>query len=86
MDSKQQRKWYARIDHHGQRHWLGAHRSERAAARARDDAAFALHGEFAHLNFPCRHRHRERLTRIRQRLSQLWARIQKHPPPRFLKE
>ncbi len=56
--SKQQRKWYARIDHDGQRHWLGAHKSERAAARARDGAAYALHGQFAHLNFPRRHRRR----------------------------
>ncbi len=76
--SKQQRKWYARIDHHRQRHWLGAFKRERAAARARDDAAFALHGEFAHLNFPRRYRRRQPIARIRQRMETLCRRLQKY--------
>jgi hypothetical protein len=48
--SKRERKWYSRIQNNGRQRSLGLFQDERAAARARDAAAIALHGEFAHLN------------------------------------
>jgi hypothetical protein len=48
---KQSKKWAAQI-HHDNRHVsLGLHEDANAAARAYDEAALALHGEFAWLNF-----------------------------------
>jgi hypothetical protein len=50
--SKRERKWYSRIQCHGRPRSLGLFKNERDAARARDAAAQALHGEFAYLNLP----------------------------------
>jgi hypothetical protein len=77
---KSERKWYARITDHGRQRSLGLFADERAAARARDDAAAALWGPFAHLNFPRRHRRRQRLAQLKQHLSRLWARFRKGRP------
>ena len=45
-------KYHARVQDHGKQRFVGAFKSPRVAARARDEAALALHGPFAHLNFP----------------------------------
>lgn len=44
--------WRARITFEGKRHMLGLYDSEEAAAKAYDESAVKLHGEFARLNFP----------------------------------
>ena len=49
---KNQNKWKARIQHEGRKFYLGSFSSERAAARAYDNAAKKYHKEFASLNFP----------------------------------
>jgi len=51
-------KYHARVQDHGRQRFVGAFKSPRAAAKARDEAARALHGPFAHLNFPRRHKNR----------------------------
>lgn len=49
-------KWRAHIGVGGVGRWLpGLHHDEVAAARAYDQAAVELHGEFAMLNFPSEH-------------------------------
>lgn len=45
-------KWYARAKRHGRLYTAGGFSSIEEAARAYDKMAFALHGEFAILNFP----------------------------------
>ena len=50
--SKRERKWYSRIQYQGRPRSLGLFANERDAARARDAAALALHGEYAFLNLP----------------------------------
>lgn len=45
------RKWRALVRHNGRHVYLGFFGSPIEAARARDEAAKRLHGEFAHLNF-----------------------------------
>jgi hypothetical protein len=66
---KRERKWYSRIQYQGRQRSLGLFRSERAAARARDAAAVALHGQYAFLNLPPQHSLlaalKHRLTRCR---------------------
>jgi len=49
---KGERKWYSRIQNDGRQQSLGLFDDERDAARARDAAALALHGEYASLNLP----------------------------------
>lgn len=48
---KQNRKWRARIVHHGKDIHLGLFDDEVEAARAYDAAACEFHGDFARLNF-----------------------------------
>jgi hypothetical protein len=50
--AKRERKWYSRIQYHGRQQSIGLFDDERDAARARDAAALALHGEYAFLNLP----------------------------------
>ncbi len=50
--NKRERKWYSRIQYQGRQRSLGLYTNERDAARARDAAAQALHGQFAFLNLP----------------------------------
>lgn len=49
---KHRGKWYARIAVDGRQINIGSFDDQEAAARAYDDAARRLHGEFASLNFP----------------------------------
>lgn len=49
---KSKGKWEASIGHLGRQPHLGAFDSAEEAARAYDEAARVLHGEFARLNFP----------------------------------
>lgn len=46
------KKWRASVRASGKRIWLGWFDSEFEAAKARDIAAFELHGVFTQLNFP----------------------------------
>jgi len=46
------KKWCAKICVHGKRTFLGNYDQVEDAARAYDQAAIELHGEFARLNFP----------------------------------
>ena len=45
-------KWQAAIKHNGRTHHLGLFKTETEAARARDQKAKQLQGDFAYLNFP----------------------------------
>lgn len=49
--AKARGRWWAQIARDGRRHFLGYHSTEEAAARAYDEAATKLHGEFARLNY-----------------------------------
>lgn len=49
---KTKRAWQAEIEALGRRHRLGSYPDPTEAAKAYDDAAKRLHGEFARLNFP----------------------------------
>lgn len=46
------KKWLARITYKYERTYLGLFDDEIEAAKAYDEAALALHGEYAQLNFP----------------------------------
>ena len=48
---KHRGKWWARIQSDGKKYSLGLHETEEAAALAYNDAARALHKDFAKLNF-----------------------------------
>ena len=49
---RQRDKWGAQIVWKGKKYTLGSYDDEVAAAKARDEKAYELHGEFAYLNFP----------------------------------
>ena len=49
---KTQRKWKVRIQLAGRKKYIGSFANEIDAARAYDEAARQLHGDFASLNFP----------------------------------
>jgi hypothetical protein len=49
---KRQKKWIASIKHNNNKYFLGYFIDEVAAAKAYDQKAKELHGEFAYLNFP----------------------------------
>jgi len=49
---KRRNKWIAHIKDHGKERYLGSYEVEADAARAYDAAALAIHGVYAHLNFP----------------------------------
>ena len=49
---KIQKKWKARIQHDGRKIYLGSFAKEIDAAKAYDEKAKVLFGQFAHLNFP----------------------------------
>lgn len=50
--NKRREKWQADIGMSGKRKRLGRFNTAEEAARAYDEAAKELHGEFARLNFP----------------------------------
>jgi hypothetical protein len=64
---KNEKKWWARLQNNGHQRSLGLFTNEREAARTRDAAALAQHGEFASLNFP--KRPFSRLRRIVSRIA-----------------
>jgi hypothetical protein len=45
-------RWYGQIKQNGKMLHLGSYATKQEAARAYDEAAVRLHGEFATLNFP----------------------------------
>jgi hypothetical protein len=49
---KREQKWLVQVNKAGKRKFYGFFKSEIEAARAYDEAAKKLHGEFARLNFP----------------------------------
>lgn len=49
---KRYRKWQVIIQHHGVKRWCGLFDCPEEAARAYDEMARQLHGDFATLNFP----------------------------------
>lgn len=52
VQRKRGKRWLARITAGGERHHLGTFDTAEAAARAYDEAARRLHGDFACVNFP----------------------------------
>jgi len=75
---KNEQKWWARIRIDGRQQSLGLFDDEREAAKARDDAALAQHGEFAHLNFPKPGRWRGLIAKIRKHIATLLGRLREH--------
>lgn len=49
---KRSRRWVAQINHGGHKVWIGVFVDQEAAARAYDEHAREVFGEFAALNFP----------------------------------
>lgn len=47
---KGEERWHARISHYGERLWLGSYATEVEAAKAYNDKAIELWGDFAGLN------------------------------------
>jgi len=52
-------RWIARIVYDGKRHYLGSFGDKEEAARAVDQKAIEIYGEFANLNFPEEHNRKE---------------------------
>jgi hypothetical protein len=63
---KRERKWWARLQKDGHQQSLGLYDDEVEAAKVRDAAALAQHGEFASLNFP---RHQSRICAMIARIT-----------------
>jgi hypothetical protein len=49
---KRDKQWRAQIKHNGKVIWIGGYQDKEEAARAYDNKALELQGEFANLNFP----------------------------------
>ena len=73
---RQEQKWWARIQDNGRQRSLGLFDSEREAAKVRDAAAIAQHGEFASLNFP--QRPHSRLRRMISRIQWPHTKTRRH--------